>query len=80
MVTIRLSRGGATKRPFYYIVVADSRSKRDGNKLERVGFYNPMASSNEPRFQVDRARVDYWVSKGARTSERVADLIARHAA
>ncbi|MGQ0657659.1 MAG: 30S ribosomal protein S16 [Chromatiales bacterium] len=80
MVTIRLSRGGATKRPFYYIVVTDSRCKRDGKKLERIGFFNPMAASNEPRFQIDKARVEYWLSKGARTSERVTDLIARHAA
>jgi small subunit ribosomal protein S16 len=80
MVTIRLSRGGAKKRPYYYIVVTDSRSKRDGQKLERIGFFNPMAASNEPKFQIDRARVDYWVSKGAKASERVADLIARHAA
>lgn len=80
MVTIRLSRGGAKKRPYYYIVVTDSRSKRDGQKLERIGFFNPMAASNEPKFQIDKARVDYWVSKGAKASERVADLIARHAA
>ena len=80
MVTIRLSRGGAKKRPFYHIVVLDSRFKRDGKKLERVGFFNPMAASNEPKFQVDKARVEYWMSQGAIPSERVADLLARHAA
>jgi len=80
MVTIRLSRGGAKSRPFYYIVVTDSRCKRNGKKLERVGFFNPMSAADEPRFQIDKARVDYWLSKGAKTSERVADLIARHAA
>lgn len=79
MVTIRLSRGGAKKRPYYYIVVTDSRCKRDGQKLERIGFFNPMAASNEPKFQIDKTRVDYWVSQGAKASERVADLMARHA-
>ena len=80
MVTIRLSRGGAKKRPFYHIVVLDSRSKRDGKSLERVGFFNPMAASNEPKFQIDKVRVDYWLAKGARPSDRVASLIAQHAA
>ncbi|MFO1435997.1 MAG: 30S ribosomal protein S16 [Gammaproteobacteria bacterium] len=80
MVTIRLSRGGAKKRPYYYIVVLDSRCKRDGKKLERVGFFNPMAASNEPKLQIDKARVEYWMSKGAKPSERVVDLMARHAA
>src|SRR3990172_4744273 len=58
MVTIRLSRGGAKSRPFYYIVVTDSRCKRNGKKLERVGFFNPMSAADEPRFQIDKARVD----------------------
>jgi small subunit ribosomal protein S16 len=80
MVTIRLSRAGAKKRPFYYIVVSDSRCKRDGKKLERLGFFNPLAAANEPRLQIDKARVDFWLSKGAKASERVTDLIARHAA
>ena len=80
MVTIRLSRGGATKRPFYHIIVTDSRKKRDGVSIERLGFFNPMAAANEVRFKVDKARVEYWTSKGAKTSDRVADLIERYAA
>ncbi len=75
MVTIRLARGGAKKRPFYHIVVTDSRNKRDGRYIERVGFFNPIASGNDPRLSIQRERVDYWLSQGARTSERVAKLL-----
>ncbi len=80
MVTIRLARGGAKKRPFYNIVVTDSRNKRDGRYIERVGFYNPIAAGQETGFLVQKERVDYWLSKGAKTSERVADLIKQHSA
>jgi small subunit ribosomal protein S16 len=80
MVTIRLARGGAKKRPFYNIVVTDSRNKRDGRYIERVGFYNPIAAGQETSFLVQKERVDYWLSKGAKTSERVADLIKQHSA
>ena len=82
MVTIRLARTGAKKRPFYHIVVADSRRARDGRYIERVGFFNPIATGGEERLRVERERVDYWVSKGAQPSERVAHLIkgARKAA
>ncbi len=75
MVTIRMARGGAKKRPFYNIVVTDSRNRRDGSFIERVGFFNPIASGNEERLRIDRARVDYWISKGAQASERVASLL-----
>jgi small subunit ribosomal protein S16 len=75
MVTIRLARGGAKKRPFYHIVVTDSRNRRDGRYIERIGFFNPIAKGNEVRLQVDFARVDHWVSNGAQTSDRVAGLI-----
>lgn len=75
MVTIRLARGGAKKRPFYHIVVTDSRNRRDGRYIERIGFFNPIAKGNEVRVQVDFARVDHWVSNGAQTSDRVAGLI-----
>ncbi len=75
MVTIRLARGGAKKRPFYHIVVADSRNRRDGRYIERLGFFNPLAKGQEERLRVDKERVDYWVSKGAKTSERVAALV-----
>ncbi|NRB23522.1 30S ribosomal protein S16 [Shewanella sp.] len=82
MVTIRLARGGAKKRPFYNIVVADSRKARDGRFIERVGFFNPMARGQEETLRLDLARVDHWVATGATTSDRVAKLIkdARKAA
>ncbi len=75
MVTIRLARGGAKKRPFYHVVVADSRCKRDGRYIERVGFFNPIASGKDERLRLDDARVRYWLSQGAKTSERVHSLI-----
>jgi len=75
MVTIRMARGGAKKRPFYQIVVTDSRNRRDGRFIERLGFFNPVARGNEERLRVDRERVDYWLSQGAQTSERVASLL-----
>lgn len=77
MVTIRLSRGGAKKRPFYHIVVTDSRNKRDGRFIERVGFFNPMAKGAEEPLRIDRERVDHWLSKGAQTSDRVAGLLKK---
>lgn len=75
MVTIRLSRGGAKKRPFYHLTVADSRKSRDGRYIERVGFYNPTARGQEERLRVDQVRVDYWISQGAQVSVRVARLL-----
>ena len=75
MVKIRLSRGGAKKRPFYHIVVADIRRARDGRYIERIGFFNPIAAGGEPRLRVDRARVDYWLGCGAQPTERVASLL-----
>lgn len=75
MVTIRLSRGGAKKRPFYQIVVADSRSPRDGRFIERVGFFNPIAQGNAERFRINLERVNHWVAQGASLSDRVASLV-----
>jgi small subunit ribosomal protein S16 len=75
MVTIRLSRGGAKNRPFYHVVVTDSRSGRDGRYIERLGFFNPLARGNEEKLRLDSERIDYWKSKGAQPSERVAKLI-----
>lgn len=75
MVTIRLSRGGSKKRPFYHLTVADSRSPRDGRYIERVGFFNPLARGQEERLRVDAERVDYWVGQGATTSDRVKSLL-----
>jgi len=78
MVTIRLARGGAKKRPFYNIVVADERCPRDGRFIERVGYYNPMAAGPEEKLQIDLGRVEHWVARGARLSERVAQLVRRY--
>lgn len=75
MVTIRLSRGGAKNRPFYQVVVADSRCGRDGRYIERVGFFNPLARGNEQKLQLDIERVAYWQENGAQPSDRVASLI-----
>ncbi|GAB4290422.1 MAG: 30S ribosomal protein S16 [Thiohalomonadaceae bacterium] len=79
MVTIRMARGGAKKRPFYHIVVTDSRNRRDGRFIERLGFFNPIAAANEEKMRIDRERVDYWLSQGAQTSERVASLLKQSA-
>ncbi len=78
MVTIRLSRGGAKKRPFYHVVVTDSRSPRDGRFIERIGFFNPVAASNEEKLRLDTERLGYWLGQGAQTSERVAQLVKQH--
>ena len=75
MVTIRLARAGAKKRPFYHIVVADSRAPRDGRYIERLGFYNPMPAGQDEALRFDRERIDYWLSQGARASARVAKII-----
>ncbi|MAB25549.1 30S ribosomal protein S16 [Pseudomonas neustonica] len=75
MVTIRLARGGSKKRPFYHLTVANSRNARDGRFVERVGFFNPVASGAEIRLSVNDERVQYWLSKGAQPSERVAALL-----
>ena len=80
MVTIRLSRGGAKKRPFYHIVVTDSRNKRDGRFIEQLGFFNPVAKGAEETLRVNRERIDHWLSQGAQTSERVAALLKKSAA
>ena len=75
MVTIRLARGGAKKRPFYHLVVTDSRNARDGRFIERVGFFNPQARGQEERVRLDLARIEHWVGLGAQTSDRVASLV-----
>jgi small subunit ribosomal protein S16 len=80
MVVIRLARGGAKKRPFYSIVVADRRRAPRGRYIERVGFFNPRATENEETLRLDRERLDYWVSKGAQMSDRVASLVKNKAA
>jgi len=75
MVTIRLTRGGAKKRPFYQIVVADVRSPRDGRYIERIGFFNPVATGGEVPLRLDLPRVDYWLKSGAQPTDRVRQLI-----
>jgi small subunit ribosomal protein S16 len=79
MVVIRLARGGAKKRPFYNVVVTDSRSRRDGRFIERVGFYNPVAAANEEGLRIAHERVAYWQAHGARMSDTVSMLVARAA-
>jgi small subunit ribosomal protein S16 len=74
MVKIRLTRGGAKKRPFYHIIVTDSRSARDGRNIERVGYYNPVAAGNEKRVELDLGRVQHWIGQGAQMTDKVADL------
>jgi small subunit ribosomal protein S16 len=77
MVVIRLSRGGAKNRPFYNIVVADSRNPRDGRFVERVGFYNPLAKDGEEAVRIAMDRLTYWQSKGAQASDTVMRLVRK---
>lgn len=80
MVTIRLTRGGAKKKPFYHLVVTDSRNARDGRYIERVGFFNPVARGKEVRLNVNQERIEHWVSNGAQLSDRVKQLVKEAAA
>ena len=75
MVTIRLARSGAKKRPFYHITVADSRMSRDGRFIERIGFFNPRATGGEEKIRLDREKLIYWESKGAQVSARVSSIV-----
>tara|TARA_B110000967_G_C18872081_1_gene556012 strand:- start:1297 stop:1560 length:264 start_codon:yes stop_codon:yes gene_type:complete len=75
MVTIRLARGGAKKRPFYHITVSDSRKARDARYIERIGFFNPVARGSEESLRIDLDRVTYWQGQGAQVSDRVKSLI-----
>jgi small subunit ribosomal protein S16 len=75
MVTIRLARGGSKKRPFYRIVVTDSRQPRDGRYIERLGYYNPAPTGNDTPLKIVGERVSYWISQGAQTSAQVKNLI-----
>ena len=78
MLTIRLARSGAKKRPFYHVSVADSRMPRDGRFVERVGYYNPIASGQEIRLELDIERIDYWIGQGAQPSDRVLNLLKQN--
>ena len=75
MVTIRLARSGAKKRPFYHITVADSRMSRDGRFIERIGFFNPRATGGEEKIRLDRQKLSYWESKGAQVSALVSSIV-----
>jgi len=77
MVSIRLSRAGAKKRPFYHLVVTDSRNRRDGRYIERIGFFNPVGRPHEENLRVDLERADYWIGQGAQPSDRVASLLKK---
>ncbi len=74
MVKIRLTRGGAKKRPFYHIIVTDSRSARDGRNIERVGYFNPVASGSEKRVEMDVERINHWIGNGAQMTDKVGAL------
>ncbi len=80
MVIIRLARGGAKNRPFYNVVVADSRNRRDGRFIERVGFYNPVAKEGTEALRLSLDRVTHWQSQGAQVSDAVAKLVKRESA
>ena len=75
MVVIRLARGGSKKRPFYSVVVTDSRNRRDGRFIERVGFYNPVANEKQERVRLNSERLNHWVGQGAQMSDYVAKLV-----
>ncbi len=78
MVSIRLSRAGAKKRPFYHLVVTDSRNRRDGRYIERLGFFDPVGKEDAENVRIDLERVDYWIGQGAQPSDRVASLLKAH--
>lgn len=80
MVVLRLSRGGAKARPFYNVVATDSRNRRDGRFIERLGFYNPIAAEGEQGLRLSLERIEYWRSHGAQVSPTVQRLIRQFAA
>ncbi|EMU3523082.1 TPA: 30S ribosomal protein S16 [Neisseria gonorrhoeae] len=75
MVVIRLARGGSKHRPFYNVIVTDSRSRRDGRFIERVGFYNPVANEKQEHVRLNADRLNHWIAQGAQVSDSVAKLI-----
>ncbi len=76
MVTIRLTRRGAKNKPFYHLVVTDSRRRQGGSILEQVGYFNPVARGKDVKLQIELARVDHWVKLGAQQSDRVRALVS----
>ena len=79
MVTIRMARGGSKKRPFYKIVVTDSRKPRDSGYIERLGFFNPRATGQEVRLELKQDRIDHWIKEGAQVSTRINTLLKESA-
>lgn len=77
MVTIRLTRRGAKKAPFYHVVVTDSRKRQGGATLEQVGFFNPLPAGKERRVELKMDRIDHWLGLGAKPSQRVAELLRK---
>ena len=75
MVTIRLARHGAKKRPFYHLTVADSRASREGRVIERVGYFNPLSRGKEQALCLNQERIDYWIGVGAQPTPRVKRLM-----
>jgi len=80
MVVIRMARGGSKKRPFYNLVATDSRNRRDGRFIERVGFYNPVANEGTEKLRISLDRVQYWTNSGAQLSPAVERLIKDYSA
>lgn len=80
MVVIRLARGGSKKRPFYNVVAADSRNRRDGRFIERLGFYNPVGGEGQENLRLAMDRVQHWVDNGAQMSETVSRLVKEYTA
>ena len=78
MLAIRLARGGAKKRPFYYIVATNSRNARDGRFIESIGFFNPLAKGQEEEIRIDLERYNYWLSVGGQASDRVRTLVKQY--
>ena len=76
MVTIRLTRRGATNQPFYHVFVTDSHKRQGGSNLEQVGYFNPIARKGEPKLKLDIARIEHWVGLGAQQSDRVKQLVS----
>ena len=78
MVVIRLARGGAKKKPFYHVVVTDSRRRRDSNYITRIGYFNPVARGQEVRLHLEMDKLEYWEGIGAKLSDRVQSLVKEH--
>jgi len=78
MVVVRMARGGSKKRPFYHIVATDKRNPRDGRYIEDLGYFNPVAKGKEVRLKLDVEKIEDWVNKGAKLSERVASLLKEY--